>query len=134
MRDLRAALITFGSREVHSERCREQRIIVSQIPQSRGYLPKNKRWIILMIKTLIGAAAMAAVAFAVVPAQAAHMGVGCNGANLSKTESAVEAMADTPVKFEAEKEVSLAQDAMLNNNWGACGMHLGKAAHASMAK
>jgi hypothetical protein len=87
-----------------------------------------------MIKTLIGAAAMAAVAYAVVPAQAAHMGVGCSGANLGKTESAVESMADTEVKFAAEKEMSLAQDAMLNGKWGACGMHLSKAAHESMAK
>lgn len=87
-----------------------------------------------MIKTLIGAAAMAAFAFAVVPAQAAHMGMGCSGPNLTKTESAVEAMADTPVKFDAEKEVSLAQGAMLDGKMGACGMHLSKAAHAAMAK
>ena len=87
-----------------------------------------------MIKTLIGAAAMAAVAYAVVPAQAAHMGMGCSGANLTKTEAAIEAMADNDVKFGAEKEVSLAQDAMLNGKMGACGMHLSKAAHAAMAK
>ena len=90
-----------------------------------------------MIKTLIAAAAVAAVAFAVAPAQAAHRhhaGLGCNGANLGKTEAAVEAMADNEVKFGAEKEVSLAQDAMLNNKWGACGAHLSRAAEATMAK
>jgi hypothetical protein len=88
-----------------------------------------------MIKTLIGAAAMAAVAFAVVPAHAAKMGaVGCSGPNLTKTESDIEAMADNEVKFMAEKEISLAQDAMLNGKMGACSMHLGKAAHATMAK
>ncbi|MFB9262741.1 hypothetical protein ACFFWD_06060 [Bradyrhizobium erythrophlei] len=87
-----------------------------------------------MIKTLIGAAAMAAVAFAVVPAQAAKMGVGCSGANLAKTESAVEAMADGDGKFMAQKEMSLAQEAMLNGKMGACSMHLGKAMHAGMAK
>ena len=87
-----------------------------------------------MIKTLIGAAAMAAVAYAVVPAQAAQMGMGCSGANLTKTEAAIEAMADNDVKFGAEKEISLAQDAMLNGKMGACGMHLSKAAHAAMAK
>ena len=88
-----------------------------------------------MIKTLIGAAAMAAFAYAVVPAQAAHMGgMGCSGPNLTKTESAVEAMADNDVKFGAEKEVSMAQDAMLNGKMGACGMHLSKAAHAAMTK
>ncbi|MHC2334763.1 putative low-complexity protein [Bradyrhizobium sp. USDA 4454] len=90
-----------------------------------------------MIKTLIAAAAVAAVAFAVAPAQAAHRhhaGLACSGDNLGKTEAAVEAMADNEVKFGAEKEVSLAQDAMLNNKWGACGAHLSKAAEASMAK
>ncbi len=89
-----------------------------------------------MIKTLIAATTMAAVVYAVAPAQAAHrhMGVGCSGANFGKTEAAVEAMADNEVKFAAEKEVSLAQDAMLNNKWGACGAHLSKAAEASMAK
>lgn len=90
-----------------------------------------------MIKTLIAAATVAAVAYAVVPAQAAHRhhaGLGCSGDNLGKTEAAVEAMADNEVKFAAEKEVSLAQDAMLNNKWGACGAHLSKAAEASMAK
>ena len=90
-----------------------------------------------MIKTLIAAATVAAVAYAVAPAQAAprhHSGLGCSGANLGKTEAAVEAMADNEVKFAAEKEVSLAQDAMLNNKWGACGAHLSKAAEASMAK
>ena len=91
-----------------------------------------------MFKTLIAAAAVAAVAFAVAPAQAAHrhhhMGVGCSGENLGKTEAAIEAMADNEVKFGAEKEVSLAQDAMLNNKWGACGAHLSRAAEASMAK
>ncbi|MCC8965601.1 hypothetical protein H8A95_25625 [Bradyrhizobium sp. Pear76] len=87
-----------------------------------------------MIKTLIAAATVAAVAYAVAPAQAAQMGVGCSGANLGKTEAAVEAMADNEVKFAAEKEISLAQDAMLNGKMGACGMHLGRAAHAAMAK
>lgn len=88
-----------------------------------------------MIKTLIGAAAMVAVAYAVAPAQAAHMGgMGCSGPNMTKTESAVEAMADNEVKFGAEKEISMAQDAMLNGKMGACDMHLSRAAHAAMAK
>ncbi|MCA1397673.1 hypothetical protein [Bradyrhizobium sp. BRP56] len=90
-----------------------------------------------MIKTLIAAVTVAAVAYAFAPAQAAHRhhaGLGCSSANLGKTEAAVEAMADNEVKFAAEKEVSLAQDAMLNNKWGACGAHLSKAAEASMAK
>jgi hypothetical protein len=85
-----------------------------------------------MIKTLIGAAAMAAVAFVIVPAHA--KGGGCSGGNLAKTEAAIEAMADNDTKFMAEKEISLAQDAMLSGKMGACGMHLNKAMRATMAK
>ena len=87
-----------------------------------------------MVKKLLGAAVMAAVALAVVPAHAANMGVGCSGANLGKTESAIEAMADGDGKWAAEKEMAAAQDSMLNNKWGACGAHLSKAMHATMAK
>jgi hypothetical protein len=88
-----------------------------------------------MIKTIIGAAAIAAVTLAVVPAQAAKkMAVGCSGDNLAKTESSVEAMADGDGKWAAEKEMAAAQDAMLNGKMGACGMHLSKAMHTGMAK
>jgi len=87
-----------------------------------------------MVKKLLGVAVMAAVALAVVPANAAKMGTGCSGANLGKTESAIEAMADGDGKWAAEKEMAAAQDSMLNNKWGACGAHLGKAMHATMAK
>ena len=54
-----------------------------------------------MLKKLIGAAAMAAVAYAVVPASAAKT-AGCSGENLEKTESAIEAMADGAGKFERD--------------------------------
>ena len=84
-----------------------------------------------MIKKLLGAAAMAVVAFAVVPAHAAG---GCSGANLTKTETMVETMADGDNKITAQKEIAAAQDAMLAGHMGACGMHLNKAARASMAK
>lgn len=87
-----------------------------------------------MIKKLLGAAAIAAVAFAIAPAEAARMGGGCSGANLSKTEAAVEVMADGEGKMAAQKEMAAAQDAMLNGKMGACGMHLSKAMHATMAK
>ena len=83
-----------------------------------------------MLKKLLGAAAMAAVAFAVVPAQAAKMGGGCSSANLEKTETTLEAMPDGEAKFTAQKEVAAAQEAMLANKWGACSMHLAKAIHA----
>ncbi len=82
-----------------------------------------------MLNKLFAAAAMAAIAYAVVPANAAKMSAGCSSANLGKAESSVEAMADGGGKFAAQKEVALAQDSMLNGKMGACGMHLGKAMH-----
>lgn len=87
-----------------------------------------------MLNKLIGAAAIAAFTFAVVPANAAKMGVGCSGPNLTKTETAIETMADGEGKMMAQKEIAAAQDAMLNGKMGACGMHLSKAMHDTMAK
>jgi hypothetical protein len=81
-----------------------------------------------MINKLLGAAAMAAVAYAVVPASAAKM-EGCSGGNLTKTESIIETMADGEGKMMAQKEIAQAQDAMLNGKMGACAMHLSKAMH-----
>jgi hypothetical protein len=86
-----------------------------------------------MINKLLGAAAMAAVACAVVPASAASMG-GCSGGNLTKTESMIETMADGEGKMMAQKEIAMAQTAMLDGKMGACGMHLSKAMHAGMTK
>jgi hypothetical protein len=85
-----------------------------------------------MINKLLGAAAMAATLLAVAPAFAA--GGGCSGGNLTKTESMIETMADGEGKVMAQKEIAMAQTAMLDGKMGACGMHLGKAMHASMAK
>jgi hypothetical protein len=82
-----------------------------------------------MIKKLLGAAAMAAVAaYTVVPASAAKM-AGCSGENMMKTESMIDAMADGEGKITAQKEIALAQTAMLDGKMGACGMHLSKAMH-----
>jgi hypothetical protein len=86
-----------------------------------------------MINKLLGAAAMAAVICAAVPASAASMG-GCSGGNLTKTESMIEAMADGDGKTMAQKEVAMAQTAMLDGKMGACAAHLGKAMHAGMMK
>jgi hypothetical protein len=83
-----------------------------------------------MISKLLGAVAMAAVVYSVVPASAASMG-GCSGANLEKIESAIEAMADGDGKWAAEKEVAMAQSAMLDGKMGACAAHLNKAMHAA---
>jgi hypothetical protein len=88
-----------------------------------------------MLRKLLGAAAMAASAFAFVPAHAAHVhharvhhavhvGVGCSGDNFAKAEGGVETMADTPAKFMAEREIAQAQDAMLSGNMRGCATHL----------
>jgi hypothetical protein len=89
----------------------------------------QKVWEVNMLKKLLGAAAMAAVAFAVVPASAAKM-AGCSGENLEKTESATETMADGAGKIAAQKEVAQAQEALLGGKTGACAMHLSRAMHA----
>jgi hypothetical protein len=84
---------------------------------------------------LLGVIAIAAVALAVAPAQAAkHAMGGCSGTNLAKTETAIENMADGDGKWVAEKEITAAQDSLLNGKMGACGMHLNKAMHATMGK
>lgn len=84
-----------------------------------------------MIKKLLGTAAVAAMVFAVVPAQAAkkmHM-VGCSGPNLAAAEAGIEAAPEGDGKYSAQKEVALAQEALLNNKFGVCAMHLSKADH-----
>ncbi len=95
-------------------------------------LSKNKKES-EMLKNVVAAAAVAAFAYAVVPANAASMG-GCSGPNLTKTESMIESMPEGDGKVMAQKEVALAQDAMLSGKMGACGMHLNKAMHAGMGK
>ena len=83
-----------------------------------------------MLNKLLAAAAMAAVAYAICPANAAKVGAGCSGPNLAKTESTIETMADGEAKVAAQKEVALAQDAMLGGKMGACASHLNKAMSA----
>jgi hypothetical protein len=82
-----------------------------------------------MLKKLLGAAAMAAAACAVVPAHAAKM-AGCSGENLEMTELAIEAMADGAGKATAHTEIRQAQEALLGGNMDACAMHLSRAMHA----
>jgi hypothetical protein len=86
-----------------------------------------------MLNKLLGAAAMAAIAYAVVPASAAKM-EGCGGGNLTKTESMIETMADGEGKIMAQKEIAQAQDALLNGKMGVCAMHLSKAMHVGTIK
>ena len=108
---------------------------MSQIPaMSPGLCQEQKKESNIMTK-LLGVIAIAAVAFAVAPAQAAkHAMGGCSGANLEKTETAIENMADGDSKWVAEKEITAAQDALLTGKMGVCGAHLNKAMQATMAK
>jgi hypothetical protein len=76
---------------------------------------------------------MAAAILAVAPASAAKMG-GCSGDNMMKTESAIDAMADGPDRATGQKEIAMAQTAMLDGKMGACAVHLTKAMHAGMTK
>jgi hypothetical protein len=86
-----------------------------------------------MINKLLGAAAMAAVILAVAPASAAKIG-GCSGDNMMKTETAVEAMADGAEKSTGQKEIMLAQTAMLDGKMGECAAHIQHAMHVSAMK
>jgi hypothetical protein len=87
-----------------------------------------------MAKHLFGAAIVAATVSIAIPAHAGKTSAGCSSANLEKTETMIENMADGDGKMTAQKEVALAQDSMLNGKMGACGMHLSRAMQASMSK
>ena len=87
-----------------------------------------------MLNKLLVASAMAAIAYAVVPANAAKVSAGCGRENLSKTETIIENMADGEGKVTAQKEIAAAQDAMLNGKMGVCASHLNKAMHVGTAK
>ena len=53
---------------------------------------------------------------------------------MTKTEPIIEAMADGEGKKMAQKEVAVAQTAMLDGKMGACAAHLSKAMHVGMTK
>jgi hypothetical protein len=127
---LRGEPITFVSRGIHSATF-GQSAINDFAGSGNGVGPAQQEEESNMIKKLLGAAAIAAAAFALAPAQAA--GVGCNGAGFAKTESAIESMADGAPKMDAQKEIAAAQDAMLNGK-GGCASHLNKAMRDTAAK
>jgi hypothetical protein len=72
---------------------------------------------------LFAVAAASAVLMMVEPASAATMG-GCSSANLTKTQTMVEKMADGPQKAMMEREVGMANDAIAKGNMRACAMHI----------
>jgi hypothetical protein len=126
------AQITFFSRRIHSEHAPSTATIRSTESgnSADSVLSKGKD----MTKGLLGAATIAAIVAIGVPAHAAKMSAGCSSANLEKTETMIENMADGDGKLSAQKEIALAQDSMLNGKMGACGMHLSKAMHTGMGK
>ncbi|WP_316192972.1 hypothetical protein [Bradyrhizobium sp. SZCCHNRI1029] len=88
-----------------------------------------------MNSKLLGTALVIAAMTTFGPAQAARMhGAGCSGANLEKTETAIEAMADGDARYTAQREIAAAQDALLSGKMGACSVHLTKAMQAGMIK
>ena len=87
-----------------------------------------------MLNKILAVTAVAVLAYAVSPADAARMKAGCSGDNMGKTETMIENMADGEGKMAAQKEIAAAQDAMLNGKAGACATHLSKAMQAGMAK
>jgi hypothetical protein len=87
-----------------------------------------------MLNKLLAATAIAALAYAISPADAARVKAACSGDNLSKTETMIENMADGEGKLVAQKEIAAAQDAMLSGKAGACAAHLSKAMQSSAAK
>jgi hypothetical protein len=87
-----------------------------------------------MFNKLLAATEVAALAYAVSPADAARVKAVCSGDNLNKTETMIESMADGEGKMVAQKEIAAAQDAMLNGKAGACAAHLSKAMQASATK
>ena len=87
-----------------------------------------------MLNKILAATAVAVLAYAVSPADAARVKAVCSGDNLSKTETMIETMADGDGKIAAQKEIAAAQDAMLNGKTSACAAHLSKAMQAGAAK
>ena len=73
---------------------------------------------IIMLNKLLAAAAIAALAYAVSPADAARVKAGCSGDNLGKTETMIENMADGEGKIAAQKEIAAAQDAHAQRQGG----------------
>ena len=87
-----------------------------------------------MLNKLLAATAIAALAYAVSPADAARVKAACSGDNLSKTETMIETMADGGGKTAAQKEIAAAQDAMLSGKAGVCAAHLSKAMQSGAVK
>jgi hypothetical protein len=121
------------SRGIYPTKFCDRRTLPTQLGNDAG-CPKIENKESNMLNKLLAAAAVAAIAYATCPANAAKVSAGCSGENLGKTESTVETMADGDAKIAAQKEISAAQDAMLAGKMGACAAHLGKAMHAVGAK
>lgn len=88
-------------------------------------------------KSLLGAAVLSALALSVAPASAAHRAatMGCGGDNMAKVNDSVSALSDAaPNKWDAVKEVGLANTALSEGKPGECAMHLSRAEHEGMMR
>lgn len=80
--------------------------------------------------SIFAASMIAASVLALGPASARM--TGCTSAGLTKTESAVEAMADTPSKFMMQREIGLANTAISNGDMRGCAMHMNRVEQMTM--
>jgi hypothetical protein len=85
-----------------------------------------------MTKALTTSIVLVALAFAIAPASAAKLG--CSGPTMGKTEDAVTAMPDGEGKDAGNRELALAQEAMLSGKMGECAAHVTKAMNLTVAK
>ena len=73
---------------------------------------------------LLAATIITAGVLALGPASARMMG--CTSAGLAKTQSTVDAMADTPTKFMMQREIGLANTAISTGDMRGCAMHMNR--------
>lgn len=66
------------------------------------------------------------------PASARMMG--CSSAGLTKTDAAVEAMADGPNKMMMQKEIGMANSAISTGNMRQCAVHMNRVEKMMMMK
>jgi hypothetical protein len=85
---------------------------------------------------VLSAAALAIIVFAVAPASAAKVkAVGCSADSIAKAASIVDGLPDTDAnKLVGHKEMTDANQALVNGKMGECAMHVNKVMHMGMTK
>jgi hypothetical protein len=93
--------------------------------------PANPREERRMMKTILAAAALSAIAFA--PAFAADM-MKCDNASMMKMKTQMDAMSDPAMKKMAMQEMDMAKKSMAAKKMKECSMHMEKASKDMMMK